>query len=758
MNSKHVRHFGKAILALLILVGIPVHAKKPSPPVSGLFLPVPRPVIAKDKDLKNEEKRIKNNPAIRRNQFVEIDTALLSNLALQGDSAIGTTLLLNFFPDAFLMVILEQIETRQGYLTLQGRVEGSAASTVLLTVQDGIVSGTVSLLTGQFQVLPVRNRYHAVQEVDPQALPPELQPLVPNISAASESLLFAPEIAAAEAPVIDVLVLYTTAAAAAAGGSDKIVIQIAMAERQMNESLRRGQASPRVKVVATKEISYAESGSLATDLVRLQRAEGAFAGVPALRDEWGADLVSLLVSGANLGCGIAYVMVNPNIVFAPYAYSTVVQGCATSSFTFAHELGHNFGCEHDRANADGPGAFSYSYGYQAPGVFRTIMAYNNGCNCPRVLSFSNPGVFIDGGPAGVPLGQPNEAHNALTIENTGPILAAFRPSRVGFGAYDVNSAYGFDAGYASFRGMADVNGDGKEDYCRLVGNAPNIHLSCAVANHEGGFGNYDVNSALLFDAGYPASVMFRGLADANGDGRADYCRFVGLAPNIYLSCAFGGGGGGGFGDRDFNSAPSLDRGYDTFRGMADVNGDGRADYCRFVGNAPDIFLSCALATASGFGNYDFNSAPGFDAGFAFRGMADVNGDGRADYCRFVGNVPNTYLSCALATDHGFGNYDFNSSTGYDGGHAFFRALKDVNDDGRADYCRFVGDFPNVTLSCGLAEESGFGTQKVNSTQGYDIGYDGAFRGMADVNGDGKGDYCRFVGNAPNIFLSCGTAR
>jgi hypothetical protein len=49
----------------------------------------------------------------------------------------------------------------------------------------------------------------------------------------------------------------------------------------------------------------------------------------------------------------------------------------------------------------------------------------------------------------------------------------------------------------------------------------------------------------------------------------------------------------------------LDPGYPEFRVMVDVNGDGRADYCRFVGNPGMEFLSCALATSDGrFGNYD----------------------------------------------------------------------------------------------------------------------------------------------------------
>jgi hypothetical protein len=303
-----------------------------------------------------------------------------------------------------------------------------------------------------------------------------------------------------------------------------------------------------------------------------------------------------------------------------------------------------------------------------------------------------------------------------------------------FGNYDVSakpwSQGGLDPGYSNMpQLMADVNADGKPDYCRFVGNAPNIFLSCALQTSNG-FGQYDVNGQQGYDPGY--SNMPRFMADVNGDGRADYCRFVGNAPNIFLSCGLASGNS--FGNYDVNGKPwsqgGLDPGYDNMpRFMVDVNGDGKADYCRFVGNAPNIFLSCALSTGTGFGQYDVSSQPGYDAGYAnmSRFMADVNGDGRADYCRYVGNAPNIFLSCGLASGNKFGNYDVNgkpwSQGGLDPGYDNMpRFLVDVNGDKKADYCRFVGNAPNIFLSCALSSGTGFGQYEVNGQQGYDAGY------------------------------------
>lgn len=101
-----------------------------------------------------------------------------------------------------------------------------------------------------------------------------------------------------------------------------------------------------------------------------------------------------------------------------------------------------------------------------------------------------------------------------------------------------------------------------------------------------------------------------------------------------------------------------DMGYQNLpKWMVDVNADGKPDFCRFVGNEGKIFLSCQLATNDGFDSnqYTFNSVAGVDMGYGDmpRAMKDVNGDGRADFCRWIGNKGNIYESCQLAGNTGF---------------------------------------------------------------------------------------------------------
>ena len=81
--------------------------------------------------------------------------------------------------------------------------------------------------------------------------------------------------------------------------------------------------------------------------------------IHTLRNHYGADQVVLITADAD-SCGIAYVMQTVSTSFAPYAFSVVHDdssyACLSNS-SFAHELGHNQGDAHDRANTSSPGAY-----------------------------------------------------------------------------------------------------------------------------------------------------------------------------------------------------------------------------------------------------------------------------------------------------------------------------------------------------------------------------------------------------------------
>merc|ERR1712002_1428964 len=111
-----------------------------------------------------------------------------------------------------------------------------------------------------------------------------------------------------------------------------------------------------------------------------------------------ADAATLLVKKFD-SCGVA----KPATFKTGKTVSVTMKSCAVGRFSFGHEIGHNFGCDHDAGNGPNP---YYSYGlgkhicmkvdgYWCTGV-RTIMAYYAHGYRTRVNYWSNPDVKYQG--------------------------------------------------------------------------------------------------------------------------------------------------------------------------------------------------------------------------------------------------------------------------------------------------------------------------------------------------------------------------
>jgi hypothetical protein len=203
---------------------------------------------------------------------------------------------------------------------------------------------------------------------------------------------------------------------------------INVAVMETNTAYARSGIFPRLHLVHTEELAYAESGNFSTDLDRITNpSDGFMDNVHALRNVHGADLVSLIVEGTCL-CGIAWLMTTQSNAFEAFAFSVVARICATGNYSFGHELGHNMGLQHDRANAPADGVFSFSHGYvDALHGFRDIMGVAASCgSCMRIQNFSNPNIAFNGFPTGVPQSSPQSADAASSLNATASTVANWR--------------------------------------------------------------------------------------------------------------------------------------------------------------------------------------------------------------------------------------------------------------------------------------------------------------------------------------------
>src|SRR5207253_8806448 len=123
---------------------------------------------------------------------------------------------------------------------------------------------------------PAAEGVHIVQELNASAFPPEAPPIVPNLPRATSPKVSSPHTAADTLPAadsittIDLLVVYTPAARIAQGGTAAIEALIDLGVSETNQAYANSGALQRINLVDKREIDYTESGSMSTDLGRLE--------------------------------------------------------------------------------------------------------------------------------------------------------------------------------------------------------------------------------------------------------------------------------------------------------------------------------------------------------------------------------------------------------------------------------------------------------------------------------------------------------
>ncbi len=328
---------------------------------------------------------------------------------------------LNLFEGVTLTANLRRVDTSVtgGYVWV-GDVIGEPGSVAILSVQDGVLSGSVYRFGREWATIRLAGKatpsgntdeyIYTVAELDPHAPQPAGDDYVVPQPSAFEMQTLSPRgaLCQEDGSVIDLMVAYTPAARDMAGGQAAIEALVNLRVSEMNVANDNSGVVFNWQLVNLTEIGYAESGNIAADLQYLQQpGDGVLDEIHGPRDAFKADLVVMLIDeGSNNACGNAYQMSSLGSWFQGYGFGVTAMdypGPSTcSGLTLAHEVGHNMGNAHDRGHATGAVLFPFSYGYQSPRqIFRDIMSYDCPNGCTRINYWANPDVWYMGEPTGV---------------------------------------------------------------------------------------------------------------------------------------------------------------------------------------------------------------------------------------------------------------------------------------------------------------------------------------------------------------------
>jgi len=524
--------------------------------------------------------------------------------------------------------------------------------------------------------------------------------------------------AAASGPVtIDVMVAYTPGFVSELGSQSLALTRIQNLVDTTNTAYTNSGVNQQIRLVNTVQVNYPDNTanqSALDDITGIDEKgnpvtiPASLQGIAGLRVQYGADLVTLMRSFDDTtqgNCGTGWLIGGNQTPITQqsnvYGYNVVSDGTSNGYYcldtTFAHELGHNMGDAHDRADAKDPdgtplsGAYPYSYGYLGTGTggtFATIMAY--GATGDSFLNvFSNPNISTClNSPCGVADSSPSSADNAHSMNNTAATIAAFEPTMVGS---NPPSTYVHN----------DVNGDGKSDL--LFQNLGKGYLGWWFMNGAQVLSTHNQISAL----GY--SVVATG--DFNGDGKVDIV-WANKANSLYIWFS----NGAGFTSQ---SVGTFGSGW-YIAGAGDVDGDGKDDLLFY--NPTSHYLGWWLMSgATVLSTHNQVTGVGYTVG----AVGDFNGDGKVDIA-----WTNTNHAVVIWTSTG-GGFTGTHIQSYGIGWQLFSA-GDVNGDGSADLL-FHNPVTNYFCWWLMDGTAVLSTPKQATGAGYYLA------AIGDFNGDGQID-------------------
>jgi len=270
----------------------------------------------------------------------------------------------------------------------------------------------------------VKDNVASVRAVDPSKTP--MCGVIENSTMpAKTAAMLSAGVAPAAPSTVDVLFFYDTTALALAGDEATIANRMISYVETSNVTLLNSNITQfQWRYLGIHETGYTTVLDMSKDLYAFSNATAGILGatVKQQSDAAYADQMVLITGGNTSYAGLAWVPGN----FAAISWIN-----ATAN-TLTHEMGHNFGCQHDRAtqNAltlnknDGLYCYGYTFDISEAGTttrYGTVMSYSQ-----PIPYFSSPLITYGGVTIGVAQGDPLAADNARMMREHASDLINFR--------------------------------------------------------------------------------------------------------------------------------------------------------------------------------------------------------------------------------------------------------------------------------------------------------------------------------------------
>ena len=269
-----------------------------------------------------------------------------------------------------------------------------------------------SALYGSYIIETINDSYILAQ-LDPDEIDIEGAPLEYNDDNMTLAETVSNELSSTDSndiKYVRVLVMYTPEALSLASDmTNKVYLDI----NNGNTSFQNSNVNVRFELAYVGQTDDNEDSYTFHQLLGKYRTNGdGFADeVHTLRERYSADVCVLLIATGGY-CGLGYLNSSKTTAFVAVNAGS---GCA-NKYTFAHEIGHNAGCDHDTLVSPTSYPYQYAHGYvnytgATGSSWRTMMAYGDACGgelyCQRVKYWSNPDVDFNGTPTGDPIWSNN---------------------------------------------------------------------------------------------------------------------------------------------------------------------------------------------------------------------------------------------------------------------------------------------------------------------------------------------------------------